>query len=326
MVTQGYDTRKNFWLEVEDGWRGWIETPLRGADSSPTGWATDGTLANGGGYAVNSWGSHKRYTFEWPQSSARESAQFIKTLRDGSYGRGLIHFIEPTLYDQNVLPARIADPSMAVGNEGASMVYGLDPSSVETSNAAANHLPFRSAYYNLVNTPAGYRGDADSVYVSIPEGHTLYLGAFHQYTGTGGIFARPVNLNGTQGEDVRIPALTNDVPSATISATFEGIRGVRIWLGKTGTGVASVTAAGLIGKFGPAGELGIFGYTEGPYGQTEYGGRLAPPIVFDGWMGGMGNSGCRFVGTPTFINNTGLNGGTVGFSATFAEVGSWIYG
>ena len=325
MVVQGYDHRKHFWIEVEGGWRGWIETPLRGADSSPTAWGSDGTLANGGGFVTNSWGSHKRYTFEWPESSSREAAQFMKSLRDGSYGRGLIHFIEPTLYDQNVLPARVADPSMAVGNEGGSLVYGYDPSGVSTSNWDFNGLPVQSAYYNLINTPVGYRGDADSVYVSIPEGHTFYLGAFYQKTGSGGIFARTVNMNGTQGDDILIPALANDAPAA-FSTAFEGVRGVRLWLGKTELGAASVTATALIGKFGPNAIAGEFGYGEGPYGESNYGGVEPIDISFDKWMGGMGNSGCRFVGTPTFINNTGLFGGTVGYSATFAEVGSWIYG
>lgn len=337
-----YVNRKTMWLEVADGWRGWITCPLSGADSSPEAWGADGTLLNGGGYALNSWGSHKQYTYGWGASSSRQDAQFMKSLADGSYGRGLIHFIEPTLYDQNILPARIADPSMAVDDEGASMVYGFDPEGVATSGWETNLLPVTSAYYNLFGADVGYRGDADSVYVSIPEGYTLYIGAFYSETGSGGIFARPVNLNGTDGTDVKLTMQANDAEQI-VTDDFAGVRGVRIWLGKTASGVASVTATALIARLIPSNRITTpeqaaidpdsLGYGLDAYGQTNYGsyqdyipaGFTAQyrRMIKGPWVGGMGHSGCRFVGKPTFESNTGVNGGQVGYSATFREVGSW---
>ena len=44
------------------------------------------------------------------------------------------------------------------------------------------------------------------------------------------------------------------------------------------------------------------------------------------WIGGMGHSGCRFAGKPTYVGNTGVGGGQVSFAATFVGVGSWIHG
>lgn len=41
------------------------------------------------------------------------------------------------------------------------------------------------------------------------------------------------------------------------------------------------------------------------------------------WLGGQGNSGCRFVGSPTYIENTGVNGGQISYAASFKEVGDW---
>ena len=41
------------------------------------------------------------------------------------------------------------------------------------------------------------------------------------------------------------------------------------------------------------------------------------------WVGGQGNSGCRFVGSPTYIENTGVNGGQISYAASFKEVGDW---
>lgn len=323
-----YASRKTMWFDVEGGWAGWFKTPNRGADGSPVGWGVDGTLLNGGGYAHNSFGSHKRYQYAWPDSSTRQEAQFMKSLADGTYGRGLIHFIEPTLYDQNILPARVADPSMAIDNEGASLVYGYNPTAVATTDWQTNLLPITSALYDLTNVTPGYRGTPDSVYVPIPEGYTLYLGAFYSATGSGGIFTRNVLADGREESDVLLNPI--DPNSSVIAVdTFSGVRGIRLWLGKYSTGAASVTATALIARLIRTDRILIedAGYAEGRYGLEPYGGVLTPTHIDSGpWVGGMGHSGCRFVGKPTFVSNTGVNGGQVGFAATFQEVGSWVYG
>lgn len=44
------------------------------------------------------------------------------------------------------------------------------------------------------------------------------------------------------------------------------------------------------------------------------------------WIGGQGHSGCRFIGKPTYVNNTGVDGGQVSFAASFREVGLWVNG
>ena len=44
------------------------------------------------------------------------------------------------------------------------------------------------------------------------------------------------------------------------------------------------------------------------------------------WVGGQGNSGCRFAQPPSYVVNGSTNGGQVGFSATFVEVGANVYG
>jgi hypothetical protein len=144
----GYDNRKKFWFGTESR-MDWFATPLQGADSSPSAWGADGTLLNGGGWALNSWGSHKRYTYEWPASSSRETAQKMKSYRDGTYGRGLLYFLEPTIFTTNVLPAHWADPSMAIDNEAPSLIYGHEPTAVPTSGGALNGLPVNSAYYSV---------------------------------------------------------------------------------------------------------------------------------------------------------------------------------
>ena len=50
----------------------------------------------------------------------------------------------------------------------------------------------------------------------------------------------------------------------------------------------------------------------------------APDAIAVGpWVGGQGNSGCRFDGDVNMVFHTGLDGGQVEYGAQFREVGSW---
>lgn len=500
------DTRKCFWFGTEER-AGWFATPLQGADSSPSAWGVDGTLLNGGGYAFNSFGSHKRYTYEWPQSSSPETAQMMKSYRDGTYGRGLLYFLEPGIYRTNILPAHWADPSMSINNEAPSLVYGVTPIGVPTSGGASLGLPVISAQYDLSNTPAQIAPTPDSsVFLPIPTGHTLLLGAFYSASGSAGVFATPVNKNGTLGTSVRLSEKSNS-DDTVVTDQFSGdIWGVRLWVARSDSSSSVITLAGMCARLLETSSLptytawtvtntnlfpnprpaSLVGFT--PTGSTLsltadgvrivstsnttsanvsranwQGVGLRPPVspgdtfeisadalsaesrtgsmsilfydasntyiagsirtspsfantpiaqrrtfqalapantvsagfyfgnggtintgesvtfehirygtpggaYIDGslagdaltryawlgatdasasteenrtatgsstkleaisagpWIGGQGHSGCRFVGAPSYVNNGPVEGGRVGFAATFAEVGSWIYG
>lgn len=296
--------RNNFWFGTEEHMQ-WVRTPNRGAPMDVDSWGTSGTYLNGGGFVRNAFGGHMTYIFAWPDSSSRQEAQLMRSYRRGTYGRGLIYFIDPLIYDLNILPARWADPSIACGDEGASMVYGLDPESVITSGWEANTLPVKSAYYNLATITEGYRDDGSSVFVPIPTGYTLYLGAIYTSTGSGVISAYPVDANGTLGSPTVLTEVAVDATDL-VPDTFSGGRGVRIQLGKTASGAATVTATALAGRLYRTGLTPPASFTAGP------------------WSGGMGHSGCRFDGEPTYVANTGVNKGAIGFAASFREVGSWV--
>lgn len=319
--------RKKMWLDVEGGWAGWIDTPNSGADASTDGWGTTATFLNGGGYAANSWSTHKRYTFEWSDASTRQAAQFMQSLRNGAYGKGLIHFIEPTLYDMNVLPARIAQPSLMVDDFGKPLVFGVDPTDVASPGWAGNSLPVRAARWNLNSISGGWRGADESVYLSIPEGYTLALGAVYTSTGGGGVFIR------SGGIDVRLPEVSPSDDSLVTPAAimFSGRRYVRLWFGKGLTDQdATLTVTALTARLIRTRDVfkgGGAGYGGAPYGELAYGGSELSvrwgQMARGPWVGGMGHSGVRFNGTPTMIHNTGVNGGQVGYSASFIETGSW---
>lgn len=308
----GYSKRDCFWFGTEDRME-WFATPLQGADSSPSAWGADGTLLNGGGWALNSWGSHKRYTYEWPASSSRETAQKMKSYRDGTYGRGLLYFLESTIFTTNVLPAHWADPSMSIDNEAPSLVYGVDPSPVATSGGANLGLPITSARYDLSGvTPRSAPTPDSSVFIPIPAGHTLFLGAFYSSTGSGGVFATPVNGNGTLGTAVKLTEKPNS-DTDVVTDQFSGdLRGVRLWVGRSDATASTVTIAAMAGRIIETSDVSnpvkVATLKRGP------------------WIGGQGHSGCRFLGTPTYVTNSPIEGGRIGFAATFVEVGSWVYG
>mgnify|MGYP003417739565 len=296
-----YDNEKRMWFGTEER-MGWIETPLSGADVSPAGWSADATMLNGGGFALNSWASHKRFSFGWGESATRQLASTLHSYADGSFGRGLLYFLDPMWYEINVLPKHWADPSMALNAEAPPLIYDVDPSSTPTS-PNSNNLPVQTAIYT---PPTAGFNQADSLFIPIPEGHYLHLGAVYTRTGTGGVFYSPVSLTGATGAAVLLPQTAPN--AATLNATVipqSGLKGIRLWIGKTSGAASTVSITGMVARISsPSDAIG---------GMLER-----------NWLGGQGHTGCRFVGKPTLVNYNGVLGGQVGVGATFAEVGGWL--
>lgn len=327
----GYDDRRKFWFGTASGYMDWFPTPLRGAEMSPQGWESGGTLLNGGGYQLNSFGSHKTYTFEWPESSAPEMAALMKAYSDGTYGRGLIYFVDPLIYQHNIAPAQLADPSLALDFEATSLVYGVTPTSTATSNPRQERLPVRSAVYNLNGVTPGYRGPNDSVFLPIPQGYSMLLGCVYATGANAGVYASWQDSNGVVQTAQRLTPLTTTLSGGILlpDVAVSG-EGVWIWVGKTNTANANVRVSAFIARLVKTEWLTNSSlYGDGFYGEVNpYGGPMDPRATAlrkGPWVPGLGHSGCRFIGKPTYIANTGVNGGQVSFAASFREVGSWAY-
>lgn len=293
---------EKMWFGTED-YMGWIPAPVSGAEMSPAGWGEGGTLLSGGGYENASWGSHKVYTFSWSDASSLEIAQLMKSYSDGTYGRGLLYFIDPLAYRHNILPARVADPSMAIGDESSTLIPGVTPTASPTTAWQGNRIPVAGATYNLNGAAIGFPGEGAATFIPIPEGCTLHLGAFHEATGTAGIFASPQTAPGVIGAAVALTKLAPNAVTITPNA-FSGVSGVWLWAGKTTAADSTLTARAIIARISTP---------------------LQPAPLVGPWIGGMGHSGCRWAGRPTWTANTGVDGGQVGLSASFREVGSWRY-
>lgn len=305
-------TSEGMWFGTEDRMM-WIPAPQPGASSSPEGWAANGTLIGGGGWAAHSWDTHKTYAYEWSSASSPQVAQLMKSYRDGTYGRGLLYFLDPSTYETNILPARWADPSMALGDESPSLLYGVKPTGTATSGGEANLLPVQSAVYNVTTPAASSPAPDDSLFVPVPPGYSAYLAFMYSYTGTAGVWVTPVNSNGTLGTSVRLPPVANNASSMQgILFSSAGSKGFRIWLGRSSNTASTLTLTALSVRLVKA---------DASPGTLLR--ALAGP-----WVGGQGHSGCRFLQPPTYIVNGAApdSPARIGYAATFTEVGSWVYG
>lgn len=305
--------RCGLWFGTEK-YMQWIETPQSGAESTPEAWRSSGTFLNGGGYSFHSWGSHKVYDYAWRNSSAREAADLMQAYRSGTYGKGLIYFVDPLTYDTNVLPARWADPSIVLRDEGKSHIYGKQPRPFNNAGFRTNRLPVESTSYTFSTADPFGVNVADSVFVPIPEGYVLRLGAFYSATGSAGVFATEVNLAGVNGATTQLTQVSSDAKLIAPDSFSGNISGVRLWFGRLGSAPASLTVSALVGRL-VAAERNDVTWTD----------ANAPEIVRGPWSAGQGHSGCRFDSEPTYIEYNGMNGGQIGYAATFREVGDWEF-
>lgn len=251
MALGSVNRNQGFWFGTEQR-MDWFPTPNRGADMSPQDWNSEGTLLNGGAYNFASFGSHKTYTFEWPSTSAREVAQLMKSYADGTYGRGLIYFQDCLTFDTNVLPARVADPSMAIGYEGNSLVYGVQPKPVPALSGP-NNLPVVAAQYDLSTSRVGFNKAAGAVFVPIPRGYTLAFGAVYSVASTSpttsGVFLTRQDSMGNLGVTTRVDPLSGSGDLTNTYVTGSSlVTGVWVWLGRRSSFSSVVTVQAMTAR------------------------------------------------------------------------------
>ena len=285
----------------------WIDTPLSGADVSPQTWTAGGTLLNGGGWQKNAEGSHKTYNYSWRNSSTRQTAQLMQSYRDGDYGTGLIYFVDPLTYNTNILPKGWASPHLTTNGGYPSLVPGTTPVRVPLSWAPGsqnghNSYPSGWASYAL---PTGVQTEFHRLFVPIPEGFSLFLGAVYNSTASVAIRGRRVHRDGSTGPEFTVehtPVYDARVCTQEIVAGDDV--GVELYVGKSGPNSASIDIKAITARVQPS--------------------FKAPAAIESGpWVGGQGHSGVRFDGAPTYIEYNGVGGGQVGYAATFREVGAW---
>lgn len=348
-----------------------IETPLSGAESTPEGWRATGTLLSGGGYGSVSTENHKVYDYSWRNSSSRQMAQKMQAYRSGVYGQGLLYFVDPLIYDTNVLPAQWSTFVGSVGSKSAGPLPGAERRLVRKTGFEKLGLPAFSTRFTATSASQGLNR---SVYIPIPEGYELYLGAFfeasgfdisvrvqdYQYEWASGLVSgstlTPLNPSGTQildtskkyrGRGIEI-TLTQEVnPFGTLGPCVNSngkplVEGEACYWNASqsgwGTGHSfTTTDAGASKKYilfsgesKAAPNLRTNDTTQDYNAWIDIWAITARlvrigknPNASGPWIMGQGHSGAVFDSEPTYIEYSGVNGGQVGFAASYREVGSW---
>lgn len=304
--------RNGLWLGTKQYMR-FVPAPSRGAAVQSQGYSEEGTGKNGGGYIAESFGRHKTFQYDWPRSTDRQFSNYIQGLKDGTYGRGLIHFTDPTSYDTNVLPPHWANPGMTLGYEAPPLVFRQQPEVFEFGMSDRPNTPLNGATYSGLPDITGF-DIADAIFVAIPPGMSFLMGSRYASSHAGaGIFVTPVDRNMGLQTAARVQLPRGIDPGNPyqnlVTNAFHGnvYGGVYIWVGRTDatTAAATVSILDMIGKLVPISSIDA-------NWQRRYDG--------DVWYGGEGHTGVRFLGQPTMEQDSNR---FTSISATFKEVGAW---
>lgn len=287
-----------FWFGTEERMR-WLDTPLSGASITNEGSLYGGQLMNGGGYSFTSKGTHRTYTYRWRDSSPRWLVNQLLGYRNGLYGHGLIYFHDPLSYKANVLPGALSAPGQLVDG-AASAVFPGWTSKASTQSPGNLDLPVTTLRLSRSNSsPVGIR----TVFVPIPEGYQLHLGAFYQGSGVKPQYIVMDNSGNVSTSWQDVPKL-DPAGHNLVSDTSIAGRGIYIAIRPT-------AASGWIDLQALVGRL---------FKATR---QLTPTDIGGVFELGMGHSGVRFMSDPQVVEHSGINNGQFGISAEFREVGLW---
>ena len=285
-----------------------VRPPVRGAEASPEGWGVDEIYLHGNGYVARSFNSRNRYEFSWSERSLQTEQQLMSAYSHGTYGRGKIYFYLPTTYHTNVLAKSWADPSMVLDHEAPPHRWEAIPEKVDTAFEIPD-LPVYSVYYNLENTPAGFPGLDQAMFLPITPGvaSTLKLYAHYDYAGDGGLYWAYVGKSGSiMGSPVRVDPADGGPSLEVPLSNGPAASGIAIWVGREGTPGESnsVTLTGLRAMI-----------------ETDKNGYLVAREESDyRWVSGQGHNGCAFAAHPTNIIHGPHQGGNVSFDVSLREV------
>lgn len=293
----------------------WIDAPLSGANMSSIGWGSTGVYLGGGGFAFNSADAHKEYVFDWRGTSSRAAAIKMQSFRDGVYSkdayRDLFYFHDPLTTATNVLPKRWAQPSINVG-------YGRDrtPLGYVTRIDTPEPLLARGLPLTGVEVDSWITVPEDVVaprmgatWIPIPGPRPKRDTALHIIAwldnvpaSDTGLFIRKVYNDGTLSAPEKLENETIVGHYNTGSET--SVKGFLLFTSGTGFNLYGVRAVVTDARSEPA-----------------WGGPLTGQVQ---WYPGLGNSGCQFVGNPTWVANNAVDGGQIAYAATLKEVGDWL--
>lgn len=273
----------------------WVSAPAVDIQAGKQGYANTISFLGGGAAVRRSKAGAKRYSMAWNMKH-REDIEPILDYADGLYGNGYIYYMDPFAMDRNVLPAYLAAPYINY-YDGPFVVDDTRPT-LTTAITSSNGYPLESALYKLTAS-----SKVPSVFVPIPEGHTLYIGAHGSVqAGNGAVTVTPWTSAVGAGTTVNLPFLSTGTTQRTNSqwSYANGVQGVTISLRTTSTGTLQLD--GLIAQVAPDGAV----------------------LPSGGFISGQGSSGLSFASSPS-VSQYSAALDRVGCAVELIETEAWAW-
>lgn len=271
----------------------WIECPALGSDLPSRAWGAGGEYLSGGAFEAGAPDAYREFSLAWHAASTMPEMARMNAFRDGAYSKSqndLLYFHDPLSYLVNVLPRRWAQPSLMVRSGRPWAVSEVDGPGVRGLPLAGAHI--------VAGTSDPVAPGPGALFVPIPPGMSLFIGANTVSTSGNGVYHRRVNADGSLDPGNQIVADNRN----SISNPDGLIRGILLYF---------------------KGEFDVFGIRAT---LTKVGSSLPDDFSSSvwSWHSGMGHSGCRFSGAPTYMPTNGVNGGMASYAVTLREVGDWL--
>lgn len=209
----------------------WVPAPLSGVDRSITKWRASGQFLNGGAWARSSASGSRKHVFTWPAMTGAEVRQ-ISTYFEGTYGRGLLYYVDPFAQGVNLFPQWLAVPSLAC--DDAPVLYGTAIPTEVATPANTYSYPTKGAQYTVAGA------SAVSYTFPVPPSMTVNVGFHGTVTGTAAL-----KINGTALTPLAVTTAT--LTNFTYTAPSTGG-----WATLTMDGTGTLTAYGLHMSIGTA--------------------------------------------------------------------------
>jgi len=270
----------------------WVPAPQINYESSKRGFAATAGYLNGGQFVRRSATGAKGYVLTWTLKS-RDDIRAINDYADGVYGFGPTYFLDPFAMDKNLLPQYFATPALASAD--APLLAGQydedRPSVLQTDPNNLGYPALTATYQYDGSNPF------NQVWIPIPFGFSLWVGAHGSATGTAGVQVTPTTGPFTGGLPIAVPLRTVQDPvrvDTRVNGNTYG--GALIQLKGAGT----IRLSGVMAQVLPNGSLPQQG----------------------GFISGQGNSGCSFVEEPTLTNYSAAID-KVGIAVNLVETEGW---
>lgn len=279
------------WFGTKD-YATWVPAPsVANYASAATNWSSKVSFLNGGANVRRSFGSHREYAMTW-NPKPQHMLSPISDFAHGLHGEDLIYWSDPFAEYTNIMPKDWATP--VLGARGSVSVFGNQPPTAVPTSANTNGFPaFSAAITNVGN------GNNKKTTILIPPGKDLIVRAYGSESG--GLIR--LIVRDRAGSSLQVPwGSVNDMNGTSPVRVEGGTDGnwVEVYF-NSGSPGATAIISGVMAQIVDAGSTPLW----------------------ERFISGQGNSGCRFDGTPaTTPYSAALN--LVGMTANLVEVGAWL--